>query len=709
MFDVLQISWWFLQVTLVGYLCNYRVFDNDTDRLLFAPVTGLAALLVVANLVWMWSFPTYLTSYILAVSVGAAIVWVVRSRPRPSSSSLAWLIAGVVLVAMHGSLVPFEEKLFQAYPLDRFGYLISYVLFQQEKLSYFTDAMARLSYNGDKSVMFLHPMVTAAWNEMHARTAAGLAFISLAWLTPGDLHRLGNAWEVFLRAVQFTSVFALFSKGLNGRIFPGLLAVSAVFGYWFQYMKDYNAWPHMVTLALVIAIVALLVSILNKGRVDGRERYLVYLLALAMVVDHPEFGLVLCLGLGVVVCSSDLLRKEFLLRKSAVFEGVGFLALLFLVHPFITSWIHRVFTLSPFMIGGESSQARGIYRLFGTDAQLYEFVNHVVAQPFRLLVDPVALADMSIGATGFSFVTYLAATITLGATFMLLALVGVGLRHRTDKAAYRIFGRPSVVTGLAALGAALILSGIFWPDLLRSRAMNVTASVLLGAVLFALLVFCTVITKRPSLRVLFVLAVFHFVFFVGSLLGQYFFGILGPGSAYRCLPYWGAFASMALTLLLVSSEIQAFKILAGGFAILNLIFGASIYWVTNHGGMETYPEFYTNHTGVRHLGMLDARSKYDFDYLDLVTPLSRCNLVFLDFKETGPMGIGRYHATNLMIFLENSHVRFKLGFPYLNAYQLTGSEYYPGFKKEEVGADCFVDQELRDGRISYRLTVKEWR
>jgi hypothetical protein len=709
MFDVLQISWWFLQVTLVGYLCTCRVFDDDTDRLLFAPVTGLAALIVVANLAWMWTFPTYLTSYILVVGVAVAVILVVRSPPRPSLSSLAWLVAGMVLVAMHGSLIPFEERLFQAYPLDRFGYLISYVLFQQENLSYFTTALTRLASVGENQVLFLHPMITAAFNEMQARTGAGLAFISLAWLTPGDLHRLGNAWEVFVRAVQFSSVFALFSKGLPRRTLAGFLAISVVFGYWFQYMKDYNAWPHMVTLALVIAIVALLVSILNKGRVEGRERYLIYVLALAMVVNHPEFGLVLSLGLGVVVCSNALLRKEFLLRKSAVYEGAGFLAMVFLVHPFIISWIRRVFTLSPLMINGESSQARGIYRLFGTDSQLHEFVSRVVAQPFHLLIDPVALADMAIGTTGFSFVTYIGATVTLGATFMVLALMGVGLRHQADTAFYRIFGSPAVVLGLATFGAALILSGIFWPDFLRSHALNAIASVLLGAVLFGLLVCCAVITKRPSLRVLFVLTMFHFVFFVGSLLCQYFFGILGPGSAYRSLPYWGAFASMALMLLLASSEITAFELLAGSIAVLNLIFGASIYWVTTHGGMETYPDFYTNHTGVRHLGMLDARSKYDFNYLGLVKPLSKCNLVFLDFKETGPMGIGRYHAANLMIFLENNHVRFRLGFPYLNAYQLTGSEYYPGFKKEEVGADCFVDQELRDGRLSYRLSVKEWR
>ena len=133
----------------------------------------------------------------------------------------------MLLVAMHGSLIPFEEKLFQGYPLDRFGYLISHVLFQQEKLSYFIDTLARLSYNGENHVLFLHPMVTAALGEMNSRPAGGLSFISLAWLTPNDLHRLGNAWEVFLRTLQFSSVFALFSKSLNGRILPGSRAPGA--------------------------------------------------------------------------------------------------------------------------------------------------------------------------------------------------------------------------------------------------------------------------------------------------------------------------------------------------------------------------------------------------------------------------------------------------------------------------------------------------
>lgn len=709
MFDVGQIVWWFVQVSLVGYLCNLRFFDNDDDRLQFAPITGLAALLVVSNLLWMWSIPTRATSYILAIAVGAAIVVVWRCKPRPSNSSWAWLSIGVLLLAISGSLIPFSEKLWQGFPLDRFGFLISHILFQQEKLSYFTDTLARITYNGEKQVFFIHPMITAAFGEMQSRPAPGLALISLAWLTPNDLHRLGNAWEVFLRTLQFVSVFALFSKGLTGRFLPGFLAVSAVFGYWFQYLKDYNSWPHMVTMILVLAIVALLVACLNKGRVDSKDRYFIYFLALVMVVCHAEFALVLCLGLGVVVCCNELLRKEFLFRRATMFDLAGLLALVFLVHPYVVAWITRMFLQSPGMIGGEISQARGIYGLFSSYDQLKRFVTRIIAQPLHLIADPVALADMSIGTTGFSFVTYVGSTVTLGTTFLLIALSGVWLRSQDIWQVSKLFRMPAAIPGFAITGGITILLGIVVPGALKSNATNVGASLLLGGVLFGLLVVGALGTKRPSLRILFVLTLFQFVFFVGSLIAYSWFGILGPGSAYRSLPYWGVFGSLALTLLLASTEISVFKFMATAFAVFNLIFGMSFFWVANHGGMETYPRFYPNATGVRHFEKTTVRDKYDFDYLDLVKPLARCNLVFLDFKEIEPRGIGRFHSANLMLFLENNHIRFKLGFPYLNAYQLLGDPYYAGFKKEDAGADCVVSQELRNGRISYKLTVEEWR
>jgi hypothetical protein len=451
---------------------------------------------------------------------------------------------------------------------------------------------------------------------------------------------------------------------------------------------------------------------LNKARVDGRERYLVYFLALAMVINHAEFGLVLCLALGVVICSCEVLRKEFLLRKAVAFEAAGFLALVLLVHPFIIAWTQRMFVQSPIM-DMYTRAARGIYRLFGTDEEVSAFVKQVVAQPMHLLTDPVALADMTIGATGFPFFIYVGSVCTLGAVFLIIAWLAFSRPgfppYDKDRDPRWVLPSRTLAAGFAAVGIGLILTGIFWPNTLNSHAAGVAASLLFGALLLMLLILGYAFTKRMSLRVLLILSVFFFVFFAGSLVAGHYFGILGGGAAYRSMGYWGVFASMALMLLLASTEIAAFKALAGGIAILNLIFGASILWTANRGGMETYPKFYPNRTGVIHFSMLTVRDKYDFDYLSLVEPLRRCNLVFMDFKEVGSMEMGRFHAANLMIFLENNHIRFRLGFPYLNAYSLVGDAYHPGFKKEDIGADCVVDQELRNGRVSYRLSVNEWR
>jgi len=709
MFDVLQISWWFLQLTVVGYLCTYRLFRDDTDRLLFAPVTGLGAGILVSSTLWLWSFPSHSITFVLTVALGGGIACIIRTRPKPSMAVVKWLLAGVLLVTLHGSLIPFTEKLWQGYPLDRFGFLNAHILFQQHNLKYFMDAVHRLGRSGDKSVMFIHPVITAAWGEMRARPACGLIFGSLAWLTPYDLHQLGNAWEVCLRVVQFSCVLALFYKVLGSRFLTGFLAVGTIFSYWFQYQKDYNSWPHMITMAFIIGIITLMISIVKEGRVIGKERYLIYMLAVAMIVNHAEFGLVLCLGLGIVVASNPVLRKEFLARKVFVLELAACVGLIFTAHPFIMGWIHRMFLQSPVMVGGESSQARGLYCLFGSGPQLFDFTRFVVAHPLHLIFNPAAFSDLIIGLTGLSFVTYLGSRITLGVTLLLIALACGGGFCLGSQDKKRLSWAGGLALVLALLGLSFILSRSFLPNLIGVTALNVSASIVLGVFLLSLLITSVVVSKEASLKVMLVLTLFHFAFFFGSLLAFQWFGVMGAGAAYRSLAYWGAFASMTLYLYMASTNIPIFKVLAVLLVTFDLIFGFSIFWVANRGGMETYPDFYPNRCGYRHFEVPTVRDKYDYDYRDLIKPLRHCNLVFLDFKDTQSRGLGRFHAVNLMNFLDNNDIRYRLGFPYLNGYQLLSDAYYPGFKAEEVNADCTVDEEVRNGRISYRLTVKDWR
>ncbi len=696
MFDVLQIAWWFIQVTLVGFLCNYRVLANDTDRFLFAPISGVAALLIVSNAVWMWSFPTYLTSYILAASVGGSLLLFWITRPAPRYTDVVWVLGGVLLIALHGSIIPFDQKAFQGYPIDRIGYLAAYVQYQQEPLKYFTDAYDRLLAKGDQQVFLIHPMIGAALNEMKARTATGLSFISLAWLTPRDLHQLGNAWEVFLRAIQYSCVFALFSKALPGRASAGLFAVASCFGFWFQYMKDFNAWPHMATVALFIAIMSLLLSILNNGHASNRERVFLYSLAFAMVINHPEFGLVAGLGVTIVILSNRLLREQFFLRKAILAEGVVFICAAVIVHPYILKWLKHIFSYSTIYVGTEFYAVRNVYRLFGSDSEVSSFIDRVYSQPFNLL-HPVAFGDMAIGILGLPYVAYVGGLGALGSTILLLLLVlPKDQLENISLNAFRL---------LWVFGSTLLIIGFLWLSLFKSVLIDSVASFLLGSVLCGIFWHATRTTTARHLNILFVLLGYQFVFFLGSMVAFRYIGILGPGSAYRSVGYWGIFASMALTLLLASSKMRSLRVLAVVFAALNVFFALSVNWVANHGGMERYADFYPNRDGRVHTQKVSVRDTYSFDYLNLVKELRRCNLVFLDFKDVEPRGVGRFQAAYLMIFLDNNRIPVRLGFRYLNGYQLEStSEFHPGFKKDVVNPDCVVDQELRDGRFHYRLT-----
>lgn len=705
LFDVLQISWWLIEATLLGFLCNRKFFENSTDRILFAPITGFACVLIIGNMLWMQSISTHFMSLLLVVALVFAAILLVREWPRQTIAAPLWLAGGAMLVILHGSLIPFSEKLFQAFPLDRFFYLGGSILFEKENISYFADALSRLQFNGDKRASFLHPLMPIGFNEFKTRPAIEIALVTFAWATPRDLYRLGNAWEVFLRVMQFSSILALFWKGLGPRFLSGFLALATIFGYWFQYAKDYNAWSSAATLALAIAIIALVILTLNQGKVEPRNRYFAYLLTLAAIINYPELGLPFCLGLFVLICTNEILRNGILLKKWVYLELAGLVTAVFAVHPFIIAFIRRQFAYAPQMIGGEEPQGRGVYRLFATQGDRYEWVHKIVTEhPVRILTDSVALSDMVIGSSGFSYVSFLGSKATLS-----IALLVVGLliwsyvaRPRPD-----LMAKPQrkLWIFLALVVFYTLLFVVIQKNYLKNNFdLAQPASLVLGVLIMGLIIWSAVKTTRPNLRILLVLVAVYAVFFVVFLIS----GIVA--GAYRTLPFWGAFATISLLLLLAASQLKILRRLAVMFACAHLIFGVSIFYVTNHGGMETYPPWYPNATGARHFEINNVREKYDFDYTDIIPQLKLCHAVYLDLPQNVSKEVPapRFHAVSLMLFLENNDIRYYLAMPYRTASPLTGDVFHPGFKKEEVNADCVVEEELRNGRISYKFVQAKW-
>jgi hypothetical protein len=182
------------------------------------------------------------------------------------------------------------------------------------------------------------------------------------------------------------------------------------------------------------------------------------------------------------------------------------------------------------------------------------------------------------------------------------------------------------------------------------------------------------------------------------------------GGFYRGLPFWGVFASITFLILLGSSTTKPLRIAAVTVACFNLLFGASIFFVTVTKGMESYPSFYPLKNGKIHFGVETIRDKYDLDYSGMVDQLRLCQSVFLDL----PLMAGTteaqhpYLTVNLLMFLENNSITHYMSIPYRNESPLQGGAFHLGFKRDEVQADCVVEEELRDGRIGYKFVQAHW-
>ena len=141
-FDITNIFFWLAQVFCIGYSLTFRLIQCNQHRIFFAPAAGLAFVLIFSSAIWFANIAPSNASYFLVSLFFFSLADMLKNIPKDKDSAinLGLLFLGCLVIAAHGSLIPFEEKLFQAYPLDRWGYLTASIYFSQEKLSFFTDA-----------------------------------------------------------------------------------------------------------------------------------------------------------------------------------------------------------------------------------------------------------------------------------------------------------------------------------------------------------------------------------------------------------------------------------------------------------------------------------------------------------------------------------------------------------------------------------------
>jgi hypothetical protein len=207
--------------------------------------------------------------------------------------------------------------------------------------------------------------------------------------------------------------------------------------------------------------------------------------------------------------------------------------------------------------------------------------------------------------------------------------------------------------------------------------------------------------RSKNIRLLAISFLFYSAFFFGCIL----FNLIG--GVYRTLPYWGMFGSIAFISALWTSNQKILKSLSVIFLTFHLIFGLSIFYTSNKKGMENYADWYSNSAALRHTEIPTVKDKYDYNYLPLVDKLRQCKVVLINMPSEDTRA-SRFHEVNLLLFLENNNIPTYINMPYRNATPLLGDPFFPGFKPEDLYADCEVGEEIKDGKLSYKLIQKRW-
>ena len=315
-----------------------------TVPLYLVPALGLASIGCMATAFWFLNI-AMMYSYIVICSITGALFLALlfifgRSFWAPlltHKGNIICITFITVLLIIQSAAVPFSAKISQGFPWDRFTYMGAAIGFTQNNLQYYEDAVRTLEADGsNKQLWFDHittPMVT---NEMHKRPTVDLLIGVLNFNAKNKLHYLGQSYETLLRICQFFSFLYLCSLLIKNRYLAILVTGTFAFGYWFQYLKDFNAWGFEFATIFAIASLATLVDLLkNPDKPLGRALALSLFIATACI-GYPESGFILgsilLTSLGITYLFFKPNRK--LIRYLALSVLIG-IALSFLLYPHI--------------------------------------------------------------------------------------------------------------------------------------------------------------------------------------------------------------------------------------------------------------------------------------------------------------------------------------------------------------------------------------
>ena len=313
-----------------------------------APAVGLSLAAVTVTISWFCG-AKMIYSYILIITATLCLsILACRSNSflsilelRKNKVKYLLTIGFGALITLHGAIVPFSSKISQGFPWDRYTYVGAAIGYSEHTLQHYEESLETLARDGSNKQLYEnHLNMPLATNDMHRRPTVDLLYGVLNFNEKEKLNYLGHSYETFFRVLQYASFLYLASLLIANPYVAIICAGTFAFGFWFQYIKDFNAWGFqfwtiLSTASLAVVIDSLKTPVNLSGRIVALSLFIV-----GACIGYPEAGFIfagiVCGSLFVVYLLLDPYRAVAMrLIIAIVFAGIFAL----IIYPYNFSYL----------------------------------------------------------------------------------------------------------------------------------------------------------------------------------------------------------------------------------------------------------------------------------------------------------------------------------------------------------------------------------
>jgi hypothetical protein len=310
--------------------------------IIIIPHLGLSLISIITTILWFSNFKLSNIYTIIIVIIFSLLVVsknykinLFKLCSQNSFKTNLYIIVLIFVFIIQCALLSFDAKISQGFPWDRYSHIGASIGFTNNSLKFYENLDFFLRHDGSTKFYWNdHLNTSMVTNDMHRRPTVGLLFGILNFNVKDKLYYLGNAYETFYRILLFLSFLFLSNVLIKNTKFAFLVAGTFAFGYWFQFIKDFNGWGSQYAAVYFVLILTLILELFNNATKPAGKLICLLLFVTSLCVSYPESGFIFCIIILISITLNYLLfNNNRRICKYIIFTVVISILLSFVIYP----------------------------------------------------------------------------------------------------------------------------------------------------------------------------------------------------------------------------------------------------------------------------------------------------------------------------------------------------------------------------------------